>query len=463
MSAHRNSSNAALPSPSPSGGEAPSRTWQAGTLSYTAGGLAVLFVWLLLGDFAMHMRERAAVPTVMELLRQHHASSTTMSILVTAVPAMIWMLLVPAVSFRSDRYRSPRGRRIPFLLLPTPIGALAMVGLGCSPWLGTQLHLALGRASPGLDFCVLALFCLFWCVFECVALVTLELFAALVNDIVPRPLLGRLYGALRAVSLGAGVVFNLWIFKLSETHLFEIFVGIGLLFGVGFTLMCTQVREGDYPPPPQPSTAPGFAGIARTYAKECFALPYYRWCFAVIAIGMLSPSPFNTFYQWYADSLGMPKQRLGELLAYSFASSIVVAYGIGWLVDRFDALRVSIVMLLLAGAAYLGGFLFVHDVTSFSIAFVLHTVLSGAFYTAVAPLPMMLFPKLRFSQFASAANMVRGLAALLVSVIQGPVIDWSGHNYKLTLLGSGLFAFIAAACGLHLLRRIDHPSHSDPG
>lgn len=439
------------------------RVWHAGTRVYSAGGLATLFIWLLVGDFAMHMRERAAVPTVMELLRQYHASSTTMSILVTAFPAVIWMILVPAVSFRSDRHRGPHGRRIPYLLLPTPIGALAMIGLGSSPWLGGQIHAALGSASPGLDFCVLSLFCVFWTVFECVAIMTLELFAALINDVVPRPLLGRFYGAFRAISLGAGVIFNLWIFKLTETHLFEIFVGIGLFFGIGFTLMCAKVKEGEYPPPPEQTGAPGFVGGARTYVRECFTHPYYRWCFAVIAIGMLTPSPFNTFYQWYADSLGMPKQRLGELLAWSFTISIVLAYGIGWLVDRFNALRISVVMLLLAGTAYIGGFLFVHDVPSFSVVFMLHTVLSGAFYTAVGSLPMMLFPRLRFSQFASAANMIRGIAALLVSLVQGPVIDWSGRNYKLALLGSGVFAFIAAACGLLLLGRIGRGAVGDQG
>jgi maltose/moltooligosaccharide transporter len=138
----------------------------------------------------------------------------------------------------------------------------------------------------------------------------------------------------------------------------------------------------------------------------------------------------------------------------------MLAYGIGWLVDRFNALRVSIAMLLLAGTAYIAGFLLVHDITSFSIVFVLHTVLSGAFFTAVASLPMMLFPKLRFSQFASAANMMRGFAVLLVSVIQGPVIDWSGRDYKLSLLGSGVFAFAAAAAGALLMRRI---SRNQPG
>ena len=35
------------------------RTWRNGTLVYTAGGLAVLFLWLMWGDFAYSMKDRA--------------------------------------------------------------------------------------------------------------------------------------------------------------------------------------------------------------------------------------------------------------------------------------------------------------------------------------------------------------------------------------------------------------------
>ena len=35
------------------------RTWRNGTLGYTAGGLAVLFLWLMWGDFAYSMKDRA--------------------------------------------------------------------------------------------------------------------------------------------------------------------------------------------------------------------------------------------------------------------------------------------------------------------------------------------------------------------------------------------------------------------
>ena len=429
----------------------------AGTLIYTTGGLLILFVWLLFGDFAIAMRERAAVPSVMELLRQYHASATTMSILVVAFPAMIGLFLVPIVSFKSDRFRSKRGRRIPFLIVPTPIAAASMIGLGFSPWLGTQLHQMLSTMSPGLDFCVLSFFCIFWTAFECTAVLTLAMFTALINDVVPAGLLGRFYGCFRSISLGAGIIFNYWIFKLTETHLLEIFLSIGLFFGLAFTLMCLMVKEGEYPEPEHVNTpsVQGFLPSVKEYFSECFSDNYYKWAFAAIAIGTLAPSPFNTFYQWYAGSLGMPKEALGKLLAYSYATSIGLAYFIGWLVDRYNALRVATAALLLYMAVMLSGFFVIHDVNTFSAFFVLHVVISGAYFTSAASLPMMLFPRLRFSQFASAAGMMTGLSTLGLSVTQGPVLDFSGNNYQLTLLASGMFAAVAVLLNVVLMRRVN--------
>ena len=45
-------------------------TKAAGTLTYTGWGLLTLVFWLLFGEFAIAMRERTAVPSAVELLRQ---------------------------------------------------------------------------------------------------------------------------------------------------------------------------------------------------------------------------------------------------------------------------------------------------------------------------------------------------------------------------------------------------------
>ncbi|MFA4943950.1 MAG: hypothetical protein WC789_04535 [Lentisphaeria bacterium] len=53
----------------PQPAECPPPRWSVGTLSYTRGGLLALFGWLLWGDFAWSMKERAIGP-VGQLLRK---------------------------------------------------------------------------------------------------------------------------------------------------------------------------------------------------------------------------------------------------------------------------------------------------------------------------------------------------------------------------------------------------------
>jgi hypothetical protein len=63
---------------------------------------------------------------------------------VGSIPAALGFFLGPIVSVMSDNHRSRWGRRIPFLLIPTPIATLSVCGLAFSPKLGTWLHEWLG-------------------------------------------------------------------------------------------------------------------------------------------------------------------------------------------------------------------------------------------------------------------------------------------------------------------------------
>ena len=428
-------------------------TRSAGTLTYTSWGLCTLVFWLLFGEFAIAMRERSAIPSATELLRQYHASDTLMSLLLAALPAVISLLIAPIISYRSDRHRGSRGRRIPFLLWQTPLTALLMIGLGLAPWLGARFNALLGAASPGLDACVLGVFALFWALFETMAIMSLSIYVGLVNDVVPRGLQGRFYSGVRVVSLGAGIIFNTWLFHLTEHHLMEIFAGIGILFGAGTTLMCFKIREGEYAAPTAASAdgPHGFAAGARTYVTECFSTPYFVCVFAALMFASIAPAPFTTFSQIYAGVLGISKAELGSLLAASFAISMAMAFVVGAAVDRYSALLVTtIVMAMYFASSLFGYFLVDSGEHHFHIAYMCHVVISGGYYTAVASLPMRLFPRDRFMQFNSAAFLVGQGASVLVSVAQGAVLDFSGHNYKLTLL----FGACSALASVLLLLKV---------
>jgi MFS family permease len=432
------------------------RVYRVGTLAYTVSGLATLFFWLLLGDFAFSMRERSAQPVVQLAMKYYEASATYMSIVLAVIPPAIGMTLGPIISYRSDRYRSRWGRRIPFLLWTTPLTFGSMLGLAYCPQLGEQTHQLFGDRSPGLNACVLAYFALFYTLFEFACIASLVLFGALVNDVVPRSMIGRFYGLFRAVSLGAGILFNAWLLGWSETHFSTVFVGISLLFGIGFTLMCFAVREGDYPPPPAVEASGGrasFFAAVGTFFRECFTLRYYQIVFTAMLLASLVFMPFNTFSLPYAKTLNVSTDRYGDLIAMSFMVSFVLAYPLGWLVDRFHPLRVGITTMAIYAVATTYGMLAVRDEATFAIALVAHTVLSGAYFTATAGLGAFLFPKSRFAQFASAASMASSAGSILVGLMIGPLLDFTGKAYWLTF-AAGLVLCLASLATLVLTYRL---------
>jgi MFS family permease len=413
----------------------------AGTLRYTAAGLAIVLFWLLFGEFAIALRDRSAIPGVMELLRQHHASDTMVAVLVSALPTLLGSVLVPVVGFRSDRFRSRWGRRLPFLMGITPVAALVLVALGHCTLFGQVTDRLLGALSPGVDACVLAWFCLFWTVFEGVSVMTVALYAGLVNDIVPRPILGRFYAGFRIVSLGAGILFNLWIFRLTEHHLREVFLGIGLFFGAACVLMCVRLKEGEYGPAAQDGQgAASWRAMATAYWSECLSDRYFLLVFLALIASELTFAPFNTFSQLYAESLGMDKARLGRLLATSYALSIGLSSVIGWLVDRYSAAGVTVLTMALYLCVAGAGFFAVHDLDSFAVVYVLHVLVSGAYYTASASLPMVLFPRARFLQFDATRRLVFSTSNTVLSFLLGPMLDATGHDYGLTLSFGALLA-----------------------
>lgn len=420
----------------------------------SAGLLAVLF-WLLVGDLAISIRERAALPSGLELLRRNGASDTTTSLLMSTVPALLSVLLVPFLGYHSDRLRSRWGRRRPFLLVAAPVGCAAMLGLAFSPALGALADAALGALSPGRRLCNLAAFSLFWTIFECAGISAVSLFTGLVNDVVPPRLLGRFYAAFRIVGLGVGIAFNSWVFALTDQYLFQILLAIGVVFGLALLLVCLMVREPPADADPGGRGAGGWRALAvpRAHVLACFAHRPFLWAVAAFMLASVTFNPFNTFYQYYAHLSGMPKSTLGTLTAYGYAISIGSAFGIGWLVDHYGALRVSsLIMGVYCGAAAIG-YLSLGDPACFPWFYLAHVVVSGAWFTAAASMPMALFPKARFVQYNSTKDLMVVLGNVVVSGAQGPVLDLSGHDYRLTLLSGALFALLCVLCLARLQAR----------
>ncbi|QYM79591.1 MFS transporter [Horticoccus luteus] len=432
------------------------RRWHVGALTYTFGGIVVLFCWLLWGDFAWSLKERSVVPMAQLFLRRFHASDTLNGLLVGTLPFAIAAILQPIVSYRSDRHRGRWGRRIPYLLWTTPIAAAGMIGVGLAPRLASWLDGALGPHSPGLSSLALGLFGAFWLLFEFGQLVTNVIFLALINDVVPAQFLGRFFGLFRALSLSAGILFNYFILKFAESHFELILVILAGIYFAALILMCVRVHEGDYPPPPPRGPSAGFAGFltaTRSYLRECFSNSYYVWIFVAYNLGFVAFAPVNLYSLFYAKSIDMSLDTFGKLVALTYAFSLVLSYFLGMAADRFHPLRVGIFTSAAYAALALWGGFGIHDTRTFAFAFVAHGVLSGCFFTTTASLGQRLFPRARFAQFYSALLIVQAVGMMFVPIIIGRILDATHHAYQLTFLASGILSLLAVAASLVVYRR----------
>lgn len=431
-----------------------SARFQAGTLRYTAWGLLAVVGWLLVGELGIAVRERWAQPIGLVVLRNVGASDTGVAMLLSTVPALISLLLVPAIGMRSDRCRSPWGRRRPFLLASAPLGAVAMLCVAAAPTLAAATDGLLGTWSPGRKALDMGYFCLFWTVFEAAAMTTVALFSGLVNDVMPRGMLGRFYAAFRIVGLGVAIFFNMSLLALADAWLVELLVTIALVFGLSVPLMCLMVREGRYPAPdPVPPAAHGHLRLARSQLAQCCAQRRHVWVFLAFMLAAVTFSPFNTFSQNYALALGLSKAELGTLTASAYGVSIVAAFGIGWLSDRIGSVRVAAATMGLYCAIALGGCLLVHGAAAFRCFYLAHVIVSGAYFTAAAAMPMDLFPRAEFVRYNSSKDIMVALANILVGTCLGPLLDLSGHDYRLTLACAALFSLLCLGCLGRLLAR----------
>jgi MFS family permease len=416
------------------------KTYQVGTLTYTRGALAVLFFWLLWGDFCFVLME-AAVPSLVPIKFSDLGAPKTLIGLVTISVANIMVLVFnPVISVRSDRYRSRLGRRIPFILGSMPFLVACLIGLAFVDRLGGWLHgldwvagvwarLAPGEFSPMTA--MLIVMCVLVTAFGFFNIFVNSVFWYLFNDVVPEHLLARFISWFRVVSYGSTALYNLFILQHARTHYTEIFIGAGVLYFIGFALMCYKVREGKYPPPPPlDGGKTGLVAAVRTYAKECLGVRHYWFLFvAVMSVALTSATwSFSALYQL---ELGLSLAQVGILSTAGNLTSVAVMPLIGWLADRFHPIRVVCCGLLLqifvAPISLMWIFWRPDPQVVFFVQIGVGICLGAPAGCLVAmmdpPLFMRIYPRSRYGQFCSASAMMRALALIVAGTLIGVYLD----------------------------------------
>ena len=433
--------------------------YRCGTLVYTRAGLFLLFSWLLWGDFCFTLMEQIWPNVLPLMLKSHGAPNLALSLIVTIIPGAMNIVLNPIISTVSDRYRSPRGRRIPFLLMATPCVTVFLILLGFSRQLGDALHEGLARVFPGWEQggVTVALIGLLVVGFRFFELFINTVFWYLFNDVVPVAFMGRFLAFFRIAGALAGACFNFFIFKYAHSHVSEIFLGVALLYGTMFFLMCLNVKEGKYPPP---ESLAGGTHALRDYVKgffrECFTARIYRLVFAYNAF-YLTSLVANSFMAFMAFSIGLTLEDIGKVAGGALIVTMALMYPMGVLVDRFNPLRVMIVAQIGMALAYATKLIFLFHEFPKPQAFLLYAAaaavavpMNAANLAASMPMLMRIFPKERFGQFCAANAVCGAVGTILGGLLAGLALDFakslgSGESYyRMVPLWSVLFAVCTA-------------------
>jgi hypothetical protein len=303
---------------------------------------------------------------------------------------------------------------------------ITLLGLAFADPLGQLLsRLAGGALSPGAA--TIGIIAALLLLFHMCNSFVLWPYNMLINDVVPREVLGRFSMLFRIVSTLAVAAFSFLIFPHAETHYSQIFLGAALLFGVAYPMMCSQVKEGPYPPPEQ--TPSGWRSHAAVYFRECFGHPFYWHVFlgtAFITVGGAS-APFILLMN---VSLGLDLKQIGWIAGGAGIISLPVFFAAGLFLDRWNLVRLfyrgRVVQTLISACfmVYLVVDLTVRQVFVLTVSLnLILLIITAVMLVAMVPMNMMLLPRDRYGQFTSALSLVVGAAGVLGGALMGIFMD----------------------------------------
>jgi maltose/moltooligosaccharide transporter len=417
---------------SPSVGETPvherADRFKVGTLTYTKMGMVALFAWLLWGDLCFMLHDIAVQNVLPLAFKRHGGSNFLIGVLITTMPSFLNFTLNPIISTASDRTRTRWGRRIPYLVFSAPVNAGLLILLAFSEDIGLSLS-HMGGWAP--EATIVAVMAVCFALFRMTDLFVGTVYYYLFNDVVPTAFLARFLSLFRVVGILSGAAFNFFVFAHAETHMREVFLGAGILYLAGYTLMCFKVKEGEYPPPPPTmKMRSGLIGLTKVFLKECFFHRFYWYFFLSNAAWAATAAcgPFVVFLN--RDSLGLTLGQIGKIGAVTGVASAILLYPAGVLADRLHPLRfmcVTVVLQCIWGLTALNWLFWNPSSRTALIVIIGISVVSVPLSTmhtaAILPLAMRLLPTERFGQFCAASAMVSSLALMAGGAVSGGFID----------------------------------------
>jgi maltose/moltooligosaccharide transporter len=419
--------------------------FSCGTLTYTKFGIFALFAWLLWGDFCFHLMEKVMHSVLPLQLQSIGASNKTLAIMVTVLPNILGFTVGPAVSYKSDRYRSRWGRRIPFMVVTAPFLCFFLVAVGYTEDIAVYMRdaawiksLNLTDYTTTITLTTVGFFILGFAFFnEFVNSVYWYLFA----DVVPEGMLGRFMGLFRMVGGIANFVYQMYVFPHAETHSKYIYIGAAVLYFFGFGLMCWRVKEGEYPTEEEEDHKPNLRAKIKTYYQECFlSHPIYRNYYLFHAVWAIGSA--GTFGIFFAKQIGITLEQIGWFAGWMGLVHALCTYPAGIIADKFHPMRLTLFMTFLAIPGAFLAYFYKVDWPSYVLLGLLWLPVGELAHAVHFPLHVRILPRKRYGQFSSANGMFKQGGKMLGVFGVGVCLDHI-QDYRFYILWHAIFHILA--------------------
>lgn len=347
------------------------------------------------------------------------------------------LLIQPPVGAWSDRLRTPIGRRMPFILIGAPIGAVAF---GLIP-IASVLPLFVACTST------LLISMAFW----------RTPVVALMPDITPSPFRSQANGIINMMGGIGSIIATLGGGKLyDENPAYPFWLGSALVV-VSALLVFIFIRE----PKEYESTSEERPNLWRALKAEVkskeksplrILLAIFFWFVAYNAI--------EAFFTLYAQNhLGLVGGQGTQLLGHLSLIFVLFALPAGYIGGKFGRRRTIMTGLVLMAGLILSMFLLPKESLTipiakvfglgqvYSISFIL--MLAGASWALinVNSLPMVvdMTDDLRIGTYTGLYYLFSTLAAIAGPNINGWIVKLTGNNYSLVMVIGPIFMLLALA------------------
>lgn len=345
------------------------------------------------------------------------------------------LFIQPPVGAWSDRLRTPIGRRMPFILIGAPIGAIAF---GLVP-LATALPLFVACTST------LLLSMAFW----------RTPVVALMPDITPSKFRSQANGIINFMGGIGAIIATLGgavLYKMNPAFPFWLGSGLVILASLLVFLFIKEPKEYESTSEERPNLWQAFLSVLRDSDKSALRilLAIFFWFVAYNAI--------EAFFTLYAQNhLGLPGEdgaRLLGQLSLLFVLFALPAGYIGGRIGRRKTIMIGIVLMSICMLAmfFLPPATLLISLTKLPVLGVVPVIgsilmVAGASWSLVnvnsLPMVVDMTDDVRIGTYTGLYYLFSTLAAIAGPNINGWIIQLSGRNYNLAMLVGPIFMFFA--------------------